>query len=228
MSNIKINYMILERTIRQLGLYTTLCSEDNEEYGFLDTLFSEAKKGRLPFSNDEVRDIALDRLFELTGVARDYWIGNRRLSLGVNCKSVLVTNFGDQSLKNIDLTNDNGDLYNEVMLNPLDLDYDEIYKVIHGTKQGVDKGALDIQGLYCLDGLIKVFILNMKDEINLYDKTRVFRSTVWEPYVNIRDKPTKEGIIYSPRFIELRKGTVTTIIKNVSNSGFNFLRKDFT
>ena len=77
--------MILERIIRQLGLYTTLCSEDNEEYGFLDTLFSEAKKGRLPLEWWSKR-YALDRLFELTGVAetidrkQEISLGNQSVS----------------------------------------------------------------------------------------------------------------------------------------------------
>jgi len=132
--------------------------------------------------------------------------------------------------------------------NPLHLDYEELYSKVFkieldedGEDKGDEQKAKDnaveeavkiIEELYSLRGLLTVILLNMGDEIELIDKANVYRHKSWEPYIRTLKRETQNGITYSPKYIEMRKGVVQTIIKNIYDLGIVFtfrdLDKDFT
>lgn len=144
-----------------------------------------------------------------------------------------------------------GILYQEQLKNPLHLDYEELYSKVFkieldedGEDKGDEQKAKDnaveeavktIEDLYSLRGLIIIILLNMSEagEIGLIDKANVYRHKSWTPYINMKklSKATKQGIQYSPKYIEIRKGLVQTIIRNIFSIGYVFtfrdLEKDF-
>ena len=70
-TNIKVNYMLLEQILRITGVYKTLC----DEHEFLDVIFKKAKIGKLDnlFKDDDARETALGIIKNITGVSTKYW-----------------------------------------------------------------------------------------------------------------------------------------------------------
>ena len=257
-TNIKINYMLLEQILRVTGTYKNIC----DEHEFLDVIFKQAKTGDIDtlFRNEEAKETALEIIENITGVSAKYWAGDERIKLGIRCKNEKL-NDDDSSIDTVDLENDekyiseegeghayHGILYQEQLKNPLHLDYEELYSKVFkieldedGEDKGDEQKAKDnaveeavkiIEELYSLRGLLTVILLNMGDEIELIDKANVYRHKSWEPYIRTLKRETQNGITYSPKYIEMRKGVVQTIIKNIYDLGIVFtfrdLDKDFT
>lgn len=260
-TNIKVNYMILEQILRVTGVYKTLC----DEHEFLDVIFKQAKVGKLDdlFKDDNAREIALGIIENITGVSAKYWSGDERIKLGIRCNNEDLS-LDDESIDTVDLEKDNpyfekiesddklndivehegenttiykgeihnypyGKLYPEQLKNPLHLDFDEIcdkVSKIELSESEIEEAIKIIETLYSLRGLLIVLLINMANEIEIIDKANVYKHKKWEPYIRILEKPTKHGITYSPRFIEIRKGLVQTIIKNIYELGIVFPFRD--
>jgi hypothetical protein len=282
-TNIKVNYMLLEQILRVTGAYKTLC----DEHEFLDVIFKQAKTGKLDdlFTDDYALETAIGIIENITGVSAKYWLGNEKIKLGIRCNNEDLS-LDDESIDTVDLENDNpyfeeiegneklkdkadtinnnpyfhkiksddklndtvehedenttiykneihnypyGKLYSEQLKNPLHLDSDEIcdkVSKIELSESEIEEAIKIIETLYSLRGMLIVLLLNMANEIELIDKANVYKHKKWEPYIRILEKPTKHGITYSPRFIEIRKGLVQTIIKNIYDLGIVFTFRD--
>ncbi|MBU3072833.1 hypothetical protein [Clostridium estertheticum] len=238
-TNMKVNYMLLEQILRVTGVYKTLC----DEYEFLDFIFKKAKIGKLYelTKDDEVRETACRIIENITGVASKYWSGEERIKLGIRCNNEEL-NYDKESIDTVDLTNDNpysdkeqkinhqyGIIYAEQLRNPLHIEPDEIYHKISKEEESeskIEETIKNIEDLYSLRGLLVVILINMADEIELIDKANVYKHSSWKSYIRILEKPTKHGITYSPRFIEIRKGLVQTIIRNIYDLGIVFTFRD--
>jgi hypothetical protein len=239
-TNIKVNYMILEQIFRITGVYKTLC----DEHEFLDIIFKQAKTGNLYdlFKDDNARETAVGIIENITGVASKYWSGEEKIKLGIRCNNEDL-NYDGESIDTVDLANDNpyfdkiqgvnypyGIFYPELLKNPLHVDHEDIYfkvsKQEETSESGLEEAVKNIGDLYSLRGLLTVILINMADEIELIDKANVYKHSAWKPYIRILEKPTKHGITYSPRFVEIRKGIVQTIIKNIYELGITFTFRD--
>ncbi|SKA98625.1 hypothetical protein SAMN05443428_13021 [Caloramator quimbayensis] len=238
-TNIKINYMILEQILKVTGTYKNLC----DEYEFLDVIFKQAKTGEIDslFKNDDARDTAFGIIENITGVPAKYWLGEERIKLGIRCTNANL-NCDGESIDTVDLENDrpfydkeenyghayHGKFYQEQLKNPLHLEPDEIYKAVFGKEMPDENEEITetIESLYSLRGLLTVILLNMADEIELIDKANVYKRTKWVPYIKKIRKTTKHGITYSPKFVEIRKGLVQTIIRNIFDLGYVFTFRD--
>jgi hypothetical protein len=231
--------MLLEQILRVTGVYKTLC----DEHEFLDVIFNQAKFGKLDdlFKDDNARETALGIIENITGVSAKYWSGDERIKLGIRCNNEDL-NYDGESMDTVDLANDNpyfdkeekinypyGIIYAEQLKNPLHIDPDEIYSKVskqEASESEIEEAIKNIGNLYSLRGLLVVLLINMADEIELIDKANIYKHASWEPYIRILEKPTKHGITYSPRFIEIRKGLVQTIIKNIYELGIVFPFRD--
>lgn len=251
-TNIKINYMLLEQILRVTGTYKNLC----DEHEFLDVIFKQAKTGEIDslFNDDNARDTAFGIIEDITGVSAEYWSGEERIKLGIRCTNADL-NYDGESIDTIDLSEDekyinkemyineetgeeenpvghayHGILYQELLKNPLHLDYDEVFDKVNVnnilSEAEIEEAIKTIESLYSLRGLLTVILLNLANEIELIDKANVYKRKKWEPYVNKLKKPTAHGITYSPKFVEMRKGLVQTIIKNIFDLGFVFTFRD--
>ncbi len=230
--NIIINYLLLEQILRITGTYKNIC----DEYDFLPEIFKRAKTGDINslFQNDNAKDTALGIIEKLTGVHTKYWSGQERIKLGIRCSnSNLICNM-DHSIDVIDLRNDNGTMYKEVMYNPLSLDHEEVYlNAVGKYRTEVDKEVIEqeadiLEDLYSLKSLITILLINMEEAsiVELIDKANIYKHSKWEPYIRNSSKPTTDDIIYSPKYIEIRKGLVQTIIKNLLSLGYLFTFRD--
>ena len=239
-TNIKVNYMLLEQIFRVTGVYKTLC----DEHEFLDVIFKQAKTGKLDdlFTDNNARETAIGIIENITGVSAKYWSGDEKIKLGIRCNNEDL-NYDEESIDTVDLVNDNpyfdkiegvnypyGILYTEQLKNPLHVDYEDIYSKVskkeEASESEIEEAIKKIGDLYSLRGLLVVLLINMADEIELIDKANVYKHISWKPYIRILEKPTKHGITYSPRFIEIRKGLVQTIIKNIYDLGIVFTFRD--
>lgn len=238
-TNIKINYLILEQILRVTGLYKNICDEYESLHGydFIDDIFKRAKTGDIDplFQDDTARDIILGIIENITGVPTKYWSGEERIKLSIRCKNKDLI-YDDKTIDTIDLdipVDING-LYQGLLENPLRLSYEDIYSKVTGLEmtselnnEDENKAMEAIESLYSLSGLIAVILLNMADEknyldeedkknvIEILDKTDVYRNPNWKPYIKSSSKATQQGINYNPKFVEIRKGLVQTIIKNI-------------
>lgn len=243
-TNIKINYMLLEQILRVTGTYKNLC----DEHEFLDVIFKKAKTGDMDslFRDDNARNTALGIIEDITGVPKKYWSGEERIKLNIVLdigENEELNLDGGESIDTVNIENDSpfydkeedyghayhGKLYQEQLKNPMHLEYDEIYKVVFGKEapdDEVEEIIETIESLYSLRGLLTVILLNMADEIELIDKTNIYKAERWKPYINELEKPTDHGITYSPKFIEIREGLVQTIIRNIFDLGYVFTYRD--
>lgn len=248
-TNIKINYMLLEQILRVTGTYKNLC----DEHEFLDIIFKQAKTGEIDtlFKDEEAKETAIGIIEHISGIHKKYWSGEERIKLGIRCKNKEL-NYDGESIDTIDLSNDeryiskdglghayHGILYQEQLKNPLHLYYDNVYSKVSKIELDEDDedkdGAIEeavkiIEDLYSLRGLIIIILLNMSEagEIELIDKANVYKHKSWTPYINIKklSKATKQGITYNPKYIEIRKGLVQTIIRNIYGLGIVFTFRD--
>lgn len=259
-TNIKVNYMLLEQILRVTGTYKNICDEYKNLHGydFIDDMFKRAKTGDINplFQDDTARDIILGIIENITGLPAKYWSGEERIKLGIRCKNEDL-NYDGESIDTVDLSDDekyvnieeeenketrkikkirgdgnayHGLIYQEIMKNPLHLDYNEIYDKVSSEESSeteIEQGLKTIESLYSLRGQLTVIFLNMADEIELIDNANVYKRTKWEPYIRISSKPTQHGITYSPKFVEIRKGLVQTIIRNIFDLGYVFTFRDF-
>ena len=246
-TNVKINYMLLEQVLRVTGTYKNLC----EEYEYLDYIFKKTKTGKMAdlFKSNEAFNDVLEFLEKITGVPKKYWAGDERIKLGIRYNNDEL-NYDGKSIDTVDLADDaqyinnatyinsetgedeaatghayHGVLYQEILKNPLHLDYEEIYIKVNGNESSEDEileGEETVETLYSLRGLLSVILINMAlaDEIELIDKANVYQRTSWEPYMRHLKKPTQHAITYSPKYIEIRKGLVQTMIKNILDLGY--------
>jgi len=240
--NIIINYLLLEQILRIIGAYETIC----DEYEFLPEIFRQAKTGDINslFKDDEVKDTALRIIEDLTGVSTKYWSGQESIKLGIRCKVKYLPeeNRDKEDIKHKNLCYDGDsidnanigikteeDFYAEHLENPLHLDYEELYEKVTGLKIGQDpvKESEHIVGIirdiYSLKGLIIILLVNIKDAngIRLFDKRELlYKHTKWKPYMRELTKPTKHDITYCPKYVEIRKGLVQTIIQNILLTGY--------
>lgn len=235
-SNIKVNYMLIEQILRVTGTYKNLC----DEYEFLDVIFKQARTGEIDslFRDDNARNTAFGIIEDKLGVSEKYLSGKERIELGIYCIDETLI-YDDESFDNVDLSRDakimNNDryemYYHEILKNPLQLDHDEIYERVFPFHEGHSEDETDnaidtIEGLYSLRGLLTVILLNMADEIELIDKANVYKAKKWEPYINELEEPTEHGITYIPKFIEIRRGIIQTIIRNIFDLGYVFTFRD--
>lgn len=229
-TNIKINYMILERILKVTNKYETLINYERYgflEFEFLEFVFKWAKTGELynRFKDEHSRNAVFEKFKEITGVPVEYWAGHERIKLGMRIKP--EKNFKDKDfvlaqgsiIDNINLDIDAWkELYERVLINPLNINSDDIYRRANKAEQNQDINDDElkvIDNIYSLDGLITMLLINMSNEIKMIDITALRIDKSWQHYINISRKRTKEGIKYSPKFIEIRKGFVQTIIKNI-------------
>ncbi len=225
--NIIINYLLLEQILRIIGAYETIC----DEYEFLPEIFKQARTGDINslLQNDGVKDTTFGIIEELTGVSVKYWSGQKRIKLGIRCKNSNLIDYHTKSIDEINLSNDDGTMYKEIMNNPLSLYYEEVYLSTVGLNRAeVDEEVMEqelviIDSLYSLRGLITVLLINIKDAngIRLFDKRELlYKHTKWKPYMRELTKPTKHDITYCPKYVEIRKGLVQTIIQNILLTGY--------
>lgn len=125
-----------------------------------------------------------------------------------------------------------GKFYQEQLKNPLHVEFDDIYEKVTGLEvTGKEDNIQEIENLnvikslYSLRGLLTVLLLNM-EEIELIDKANIYKHSKWEPYIKKSNKLTQHGVIYSPKYVEIRKGLVQTIIKNLLDLGYVFTFRD--
>ena len=230
--NIIINYLLLEQVLRVTGTYKNVCNE----HEFLPKIFKQANTGDINslFQNDGAKVTVLGIIENLTGVPTKYWSGTEGIKLGIRLKDIDLSYDGDS----IDNTNIGAkkekQFYDEHLNNPLHLDFEEVYERVTGLQVGQDpvKEAEHINdiipSLYSLKGLISVLLINMGDAsiVELIDKANIYKHSKWEPYIRNSNKPTKDGITYSPKYVEIRKGLVQTIIKNLLELGYVFTFRD--
>lgn len=254
-TNIKINYLLLEQILRITGTYKNIC----DEHEFLDIIFKQAKTGEIDtlFRDKDAKETAMEVIEHISGIHKKYWEGKERIKLGIRCKNKEL-NYDGESIDSVNLDNDekyisedgeghayHGILYQEQLKNPLHLEPSNIYAKVFKVELDEDEEGKDdeireavkiIEDLYSIRGLIIIILLNMSEagEIGLIDKANVYRHKSWTPYINMKklSKATKQGIQYSPKYIEFRKGVVQTIIRNIFSIGYVFtfrdLDKDFT
>lgn len=230
--NIIINYLLLEQILRVTGTYKNVCNE----YEFLPEIFKQAKTGdiNLLFQDDNAKDTALGIIENLTGVPTKFWSGQERIKLGIRCSNSSLVNNYTHSIDVIDLKNDNGTMYAEVMNNPLSLNHEEVYLSAVGKYRAeVDEEVIEqeadiLEDLYSLKSLITILLINMEEAsiVELIDKANIYKHSKWEPYIRNSSKPTKDDIIYSPKYVEIRKGLVQTIIINLLELGYVFTFRD--
>ncbi len=236
-TNIKVNYMILEQILRITGVYKTLC----DEHEFLDILFKHAKTGNLDTFDAIAQKIAFELLENITGLPEKYWSGDAQIKLGIRCNNEDLS-LDNESIDTVDLANDNpyfdkvagvnypyGKLYADELMNPLHIDSEAIcdkVSKIELTEVEIEEAIKIIEPLYSLRGLLVVILINMADEIELIDKANIYKHKKWEPYIRVLETPTKQGITYSPRYTEIRKGLVQTIIRNIYDLGIVFTSRD--
>lgn len=238
-TNIKINYLLLEQILRVTGTYKTIV----DEHEFLDIIFKQVKTGNIDtlFRDEEAKETALGIIENITGVHAKYWAGDERIKLGIRCKNKELS-YDGESIDSVELENDekyiseegighayHGIIYQEQLKNPLHLDYEELhYKVSkkESSENEIEEAVKVIESLYNLKGLLTIILLNMGDEIDLIDKANVYRHKSWEPYIRTLKRETQNGIDYSPKYIEIRKGLVQTIIKNIFSIGYVFTFRD--
>lgn len=234
-TNIKINYMIIEQILKATDFYKNLVNE----HEFFGLIFEQAKTGEIKsLSKDKgKRQVVFNKLADLTGLSNDYLSGDERIKLDIKCINKDL-NYDDQSIETIDLDNDQnfidehgneghvyqGILYNKLLKNPLHLDYKEVYYKAISTeldngKYEIEQGLKDIESLYSLRGLLMVILLNMTNELEFIDKADVFYDNKWDPYIIELNKPTDPFIAYSPKFVEIKKGLVQSIIMNLFDLG---------
>lgn len=230
--NFIINYLLLEQILRITGTYKTIC----DEYEFLPEIFKQAKTGDINtlFQDDNAKDTALGIIENLTGVSTKYWSGTEGIKLGIRLSDIDLSYDGDS----IDNTNIGAkkekEFYDEHLKNPLHLDFEEVYERVTGLQVGQDPVKETehindiITSLYSLKGLITVCLINMEEAsiVELIDKANIYKHSKWEPYIRNSSKPTKDGITYSPKYVEIRKGLVQTIIKNLLDLGYMFTFRD--
>lgn len=239
-SNIKINYCLLEEILRLTGTYRYICAE----YEFIAGLLVEARKGKFStmFEDEETMELALDVLEKLTGVSEKYWTGERRIKLGVTITDKLKAfEIDDQNINKVDLTTDYDRLiYKQIILNPLNLDHEELYlniKDLHRSEieyEVLEEEALKLKEVYSLKSLLIMRLINMEDTetVELIDKANVYRHKKWEPYMKSENRIAKQGNKYSPKYTTFNAGLVQTIIRNILDLGFLYtfrdLDKEFT
>lgn len=230
--NIIINYLLLEQILRITGTYKNVCNE----HEFLPEIFKQAKTGDINslFQDDNTKDTALGIIENLTGVPTKYWSGQERVKLGIRCKNKNLIADTTKSIDAINLSNDDGTMYKEIMNNPLNLDHEEVYLSTVGLNrvevddEVIEQEADILEDLYSLKSLITILLINMEEAsiVELIDKANIYKHSKWEPYIRNSSKPTTDDIIYSPKYIEIRKGLVQTIIKNLLSLGYLFTFRD--
>lgn len=123
-----------------------------------------------------------------------------------------------------------GVLYQEILKNPLHVDPEVVYLRVMKTDEEdenkKEKSIHAIENLYSLHGLLTVLLLNISNEMALIDTTNIYKHTEWKPYVKEATMPTKQGITYCPRFVEIRQGMVQTLIKTILSSGVRITFRD--
>ena len=214
--------------------YKNIC----DEYDFLPEIFVQARAGDLSplFKDDEARDTTFEILEHLTGVSNKYWSGDEGIKLGIRLSDIGLSEDGD-SIDNVNIYpnyNDEEEFYKGHLENPLHLDFNILYEKV--TKIKIEQDSVKenehlveiIPHLYSLRGLLTVLLVNMKDAeiIELIDKANIYKHSKWELYMRNLEEPTKEGITYVPRYVEIRKGLVQTIIKNLLSLGYLFTFRD--
>ncbi len=230
--NIIINYLLLEQILRVTGTYKNVCNE----HEFLPEIFEQGKIGNINslFQDDNAKDTALGIIENLTGVPTKYWSGTEGIKLGIRLKDIDLSYDGD-SIDNTNIgTKKEKEFYDEHLKNPLHLDFEEVYERVTGLQVGQDpvKEAEHINdiitSLYSLKGLITILLINMEEAsiVELIDKANIYKHSKWEPYIRNSSKPTKDGITYCPKYVEIRKGLVQTIIKNLLDLGYMFTFRD--
>jgi hypothetical protein len=244
--NIIINYLLLEQILRITGTYKNVCNE----HEFLPEIFKQAKTGDINslFQDDNTKDTALGIIENLTGVPTKYWSGQERVKLGIRCKNKNLIADTTKSIDAINLSNDDGTMYKEIMNNPLNLDHEEVYLSTVGLNRvEVDDEVMEqetdiLESLYSLKGLITVLLINMEeasdrkiksgeeikegDIVQLIDKANIYIHSKWKPYIRFLSKPTEDGITYCPKYVEIRSGLVQTVIKSLLNLGYIFTFRD--
>lgn len=230
--NVIINYLILEQILRITGTYKNIC----EEYEFLPEVFKQARTGNLNtlFKDDEARDTTFEILERLTGVSSKYWSGEEGIKLGMRLTDMKLSEDGD-SIDNANIGLKAGeDFYNEHLNNPLHLNDEATYEKVTGLKIEQDTEKENehlveiIPNIFSLRGLLTILLINMEDAeiVELIDKANIYKHKKWKDYMRELKEPTKEGITYVPRYVEIRKGLVQTIIKNLLELGYVFTFRD--
>lgn len=240
-TNIKINYMVLEQILRVTGTYKLIC----DEHEFLDVIFKQAKTGKIDtlFRDDEAAETTFSIIEGFTGLPIKYWSGVERIKFGISCVNGKLKYDGG-SINTVDLTHDepykneeenighayHGILYQEQLKNPLHLEYEDLYSEALGKKASkddniIEKAIEDIGELYSLRGLLITILINMSDEIDIIEKAHIYKHKKWEDYTTTVAVP-KDGITYSPKFVKFEDGDVKTIIRNIYDLGYVFRFQD--
>lgn len=230
--NIIINYLLLEQILRITGTYKNICNE----HEFLPEIFKQAKTGDVNplFQNNNAKDTALGIIERLTGVSTKYWSGQESIKLGIRIKDIDLSYDGlSIDTANLGQTSEK-EFYDEHFKNPLHLDYEAVYEKVTGLKIGQDLVKENehindiITSLYSLKSLITILLINMEEAsiVELIDKANIYKHSKWEHYIRNSSKTTKDGITYSPKYVEIRKGLVQTIIENLLDLGYVFTFRD--
>ena len=102
-TNIKINYMIIEQILRVTGFYKNLVNK----HEFFDVTFKQAKNGEIDYlyRDEETREVIFEKLTDLTGLSKEYLSGDKRINLDIKCINKDL-NYDGESIETIDLSND--------------------------------------------------------------------------------------------------------------------------
>ncbi len=236
-TNIKVNYMILEHVLRVMKYYQLVC----DEYDFLTEIFRRAREGCID-SAEDIKGTVISTVTSLTGLKETYWEGSKRMSLGIRCTCPNLQ-YDDFTIDNIHLENDTpfmvnrlinnedvilqqysnwGTGYKELLDNPLHIDHDELVKLVCKNEDITDEDKVDeVSKLYSLNGLLSVILLNMSDSeipasdrIYLKNNVSIYHKLKWELFIKSSNKQT--SISYCPKYLEIRKGCVQTLIKKLN------------
>lgn len=252
--------MLLEQILRVIGLYKNICDEHEymdiifkqAKTGNIQTLFSNKEAENNVFEVLE-HISGISRKYWSGQERIKLGIRSKNKELIEDMESIDTVDLSKDE-RYISEEGEghayHGILYQEQLKNPLHLDYDKIYSKVSKTEsvesENKNKNEIEnkteykfeeavkvIESLYSLRGILTVVLLNMSEigEIEIIDKANVYKHKSWEAYIRILKEPTQHSITYSPRFIEIRKGIVQTIIKNIYGMGiivpFRDLDKEF-
>lgn len=239
-TNIKINYMILEQCLIVPGIMNQLCKF--EELVFLKKIFKIARKGEL-FKDDRVNDYCTQKITEITGVSSKYWDGTARIKLNIRCKDKdLVTGDSINTVEFDEITANDMDYYHKLLSNPLNIEWNYIYQKINNLNISDETDVITeksgvfniIEQIYSLNGLIAIIMYNMST--NGYDESLVLRmlksdliykNEAWYQFMRKLDNPTSHGISFCPKYLEINRGLIQKIIVNLNKLDVTFSFNEF-
>lgn len=132
-TNIKINYLIIQTIFEIIGEYDDFTSVPVP----IDWIFEAAKNGDL-FNNQNAKNCynivedVINNLIGRTGIQKAVWFGERRLKTGLKYTNPNLAKEKQYTTKNIDeyeveLANDTTGLYEDIILDPLGIENTNLY-----------------------------------------------------------------------------------------------------